>query len=117
MLIQIQKGVDIIKIIESKQYKKDYKKIIEKKNLQNKKERLHRIIELILNEENMHTLILNNYSKIYNIEKKVGDLKEYYTARLNGKIRLIMKPIEEYPYNLIEIEEIEFTEIDENHYK
>jgi len=65
----------------------------------------------------MHTLILNNYSKIYNIEKKTGDLKEYYTARLNGKIRLIMKPIGEYPYNLIEIEEIEFTEIDENHYK
>ena len=65
----------------------------------------------------MHTLILNNYSKIYNIEKKTGDLKEYYTARLNGKIRLIMKPIGEYPYNLIEIEGIEFTEIDENHYK
>ena len=65
----------------------------------------------------MHTLILNNYSKIYNIEKKTGDLKEYYTARLNGKIRLIMKPIGEYPYNLIEIEEIEFKEIDENHYK
>ena len=109
MLIQIQKGVDIIKIIEFKQYKKDYKKIIEQKNLQNEKERLHRIIELILNEENMHTLILNNYYKIYNIEKKTGDLKEYYTARLNGKIRLIMKPIGEYPYNLIEIEE--------NHYK
>ena len=72
---------------------------------------------MILNEENMHTLILNNYSKIYNIEKKTGDLKEYYTARLNRKIRLIMKPIGEYPYNLIEIEEIEFTEIDENHYK
>lgn len=65
----------------------------------------------------MNELILNNYSKIYNIEKKKGDLKEYYTARLNQKIRLIMKPIGKYPYNLIEIVEIEFIEIDENHYK
>ena len=50
----------------------------------------------------MHTLITNPISKLYYIEKKSGNLKEYYTARLNNKIRLIMKPIATYPYNLIE---------------
>lgn len=78
---------------------------------------LSKIIELILNEDNMHTLMLNNYSKIYNIEKKKNNLKDYYTARLNFKIRLFMKPVGIYPYNLIEIEEIIFTEIDDKHYK
>ncbi len=78
--------------------------------------RLLKIIELILNEDNMYSLMLNSYSKIYNIEKKKVNLKEYYTARLNNKIRLIMKPLGEYPYNLIEIEEIEFVKIDDRDY-
>ena len=51
-----------------------------------------------------------------NIPKKEGDLKEIYTARLE-KLRLHMKPIGEYPYNKIEIVEIEFLKIDEKHYK
>ena len=63
----------------------------------------------------MHTLITNPISKLYYIEKKSGNLKEYYTARFN-KIRLIMKPIATYPYNLIEITEIEFVNINNNHY-
>lgn len=111
------KGVDIIKVIESKQYKKSYKKIIMNKHLEEEKERLQRIIDLILNEKNMYTLMLNNYSKIYNIEKKEGNLKEYYTARLNSKIRLVMKPIGDYPYSLIQIEEIELIEINDRHYE
>lgn len=80
-------------------------------------ERLYKIVDLILSEDNMHTLILNSYSKIYNIEKKTGNLKEYYTARINKKIRLVMKPVGEYPYNLIEIVELEFIGIDSRHYK
>lgn len=65
----------------------------------------------------MHDLITNSVSKLYYIEKKNGNLKEYYTARLNNKMRLIMKPIANYPYNLIEITDIEFVNINNNHYK
>lgn len=79
-------------------------------------ERLNNIIELIINEENFDSLIRNNISKIYYFEKKQGNLKEFYTARLNKKIRLIMKPIGSYPYNLIEIDGIEFIGIDNKHY-
>lgn len=105
----------IIKIIESTQYKRDLKKLT-RKHMDYEYNRLLIIIELILNEDNMSSLMLNSYSKIYNIEKKKGNLKEYYTARLNTKIRLIMKPCGDYPYNLIEIEKIEFIKIDDSHY-
>ena len=50
------------------------------------------------------------------IEQKKGNLKEYYTARINQKIRLIMKPIGSYPYNTLEITDIEFIDIDDKHY-
>lgn len=105
----------IIKIIETSRYKRDLKKLHNKKFI-NELNRLKNIISLIINEKNLKDLINNNISKIYYIEKKSANLKEYYTARLNGKIRLIMKPIGEYPYNLIEIVEIEFIEINDNHY-
>ena len=105
----------IIKIIETSRYKRDLKKLQNKKFI-HELNRLKNIISLIINEKNLKDLINNNISKIYYIEKKSANLKEYYTARLNSKIRLIMKPIGEYPYNLIEIVEIEFIEINDNHY-
>ena len=71
----------------------------------------------IKTEENMHTLMLNNYSIMYHIEQKKNNLKQYYTARLNSKLRLIMKPVGNYPYELKKINEIELIEIDEKHYK
>lgn len=53
---------------------------------------------------------------IYGIEKKNGNLKEIYTADVNEKLRLWMKPVGTYPYNALEITEIEFLEIDNQHY-
>ena len=53
---------------------------------------------------------------IYNINNKSGNLKEIYTANVNQKIRLYMKPVGKYPYNEIEITEMEFIEIDDQHY-
>ena len=50
------------------------------------------------------------------IEKKKGDLKEIYTAKVNNKIRLCLKPEGEYPYDLVSIESIEFVKIDDKHY-
>lgn len=65
----------------------------------------------------MKDLMLNPLHITYNIEKKNANLKEIYTAHLNSKMRLYMKPCSEYPYNNLEkILEIEFIEIDDHHY-
>lgn len=103
-------------INKSKQYLKSYKKDILNKNLVKEKTRIENIENLIINSSNLQSLINSPYKNIYHIEQKQGDLKEYYTARVNSKIRLIMKPIGEYPYNKIEIEEIDFVDIDSKHY-
>jgi len=50
------------------------------------------------------------------LKRRSGDLKEYYTARLNQKLRLVMKPVNEYPYELEEVYELEFISIDDKHY-
>lgn len=101
-------------ITETKRYKKSYQKIL--KNKKRELERLNNIKNIIINSENLYILLLSEYKKIYRIEKKKGNLKEYYTARLNDKIRLLMKPVGEYPYKEIEIEEIIFEDIDNTHY-
>ena len=61
-------------------------------------------------------ILITPFKEIYNIEQKKGNLKEFYTARINQKIRLIMKPIGSYPYNIMEITDIEFIDIDDKHY-
>ena len=48
--------------------------------------------------------------------EKSGILKEIYTANVNKKIRMYIKPIGEYPYKLEEIVEIELEQIDDRHY-
>ena len=51
-----------------------------------------------------------------NLYSLKGNLKEIYTARINQKMRLCIKPIGEYPYNIVEITELEFLRIDDKHY-
>jgi plasmid maintenance system killer protein len=101
-------------IIETSKYKKSKSKVL--KNKSQELERLENIINVILSSENLHRLLLSEYKVIYRIEKKKGALKEYYTARLNSKLRLLMKPVGNYPYNDMEIEEIIFEDIDDTHY-
>ena len=60
--------------------------------------------------------MLDSLKNIYYIEKKSGNLKEYYTARINSKMRLIIKPNSNYPYNIVEIQELIFECIDNTHY-
>lgn len=104
-------------IYKSKKYLKDYKKYLVNKHLYKEIDRLEKIEGLIIESENMKSLINNPLSKIYYIEKKDANLHEYYTARLNSKIRLIIKPCSEYPYdNLNLIQELEFVYIDDKHY-
>lgn len=103
-------------IIKSSKYKKDLK-TLKKKHLINEELKLNNIETLIFNSENFKDFLNNNFSKIYKIEKKKGDLKNIYTARLNNKIRLYIKPCGKYPYELVEIVSVLFEEIDFKHYK
>lgn len=105
-----------MKIIKSKNYEKDYKKKILNKYKQKEINRIQNIEELVLDSENLKSLLLNPLSLVYNIRQKEGVLKEIFTANVNSKIRLYMKPIGEYPYNKIEIKSIEFLKIDDKHY-
>lgn len=102
-----------MRIIKSKQFLKDYKKKI--KN-QKDAERLENITMLLISAPNMKEVVLSPYKNIYHIEQKKGNLKEFYTARINQKIRLFIKPVGEYPYNIIDIIELEFVSIDDSHY-
>ena len=72
-------------IIESNNYKKSYTKIL--KNKVNEIDRLNKIITLLLEYPTLHDVLITPYKEIYYIEKKKGNLKEYYTARINQKIR------------------------------
>lgn len=104
-------------IIKSKNYLKSYKKKIIDKHLTKEETRIKHIENLLKASNNLQDVMISPYKNIYHIEQKTGNLKEIYTARINNKLRLIMKPSGTYPYNKIEIEEIEFIEIDDKHYK
>ncbi len=103
-------------IKESSNYKKDYRKIIISKHMIKEKEKIDSIKNIILISNSLHDVLISPYKNIYYIEKKKGNLKEYYTARINDKLRLIMKPIGEYPYDSLKIICIEFVSIDDKHY-
>lgn len=107
---------DIIIIIKNKAYERDLKKKIISKHKDKELSNIYAIEYLIKKSQNLKELINKPESKLYNIEKKKANLKEIYTARINDKIRLYMKPYGNYPYNLLEIEKIEFTKIDDKHY-
>ena len=103
-------------IIKSKQYLKDYKKKILDKHLIREEKTIEIIETGLVENKTLKDVINSNLAVTYNIQKKKGDLKEIYTARINQKLRLYMKPIGTYPYNNEEIIEIEFLEIDDKHY-
>lgn len=101
---------------ESSSFKRSYKKVIINKHKIEEAKKLEFLKDVFLNNNSLHDIMISNYKNIYNIEKKKGNLKEYYSARLNSKMRLLMKPFGNYPYNEIEIVEIEFVDIDNSHY-
>ena len=84
--------------------------------MKKEEETIENIENLMIISENMKELMLNPLSRIYNIEKKKGNLKEIYTADINSKIRMYIKPVGEYPYKLEEIIELELRQIDDKHY-
>lgn len=105
-----------IKIIKSKSYTKDYRTKLKNKHLTKELERLSKIEQLLISSANMKEVMEDGLHIIYGIEKKSGNLKQYYTARLNQKLRLVIKPVNCYPYNLEEVYELEFISIDDKHY-
>ena len=105
-----------MRIIKTGSYKKDLQKKIKNKHKKKEEETIEAIEELMIQSNNMKELMLNPLSVVYNIEKKKGNLKEIYTARINSKLRMYIKPIGKYPYKLEEIVEIELREIDDKHY-
>ena len=105
-----------MQIVKTSSYKQDLKRKIINKNLLIELEVINKIEDLIISSNNMQELIFSPFKTVYHIEKKPGNLKEIYTARINKKIRLYMKPVGTYPYNLIELNKIEFIKIDDKHY-
>jgi len=103
-------------IQETSAYKRDVKRKLENKNKYEELEALDDIKVFLQSKKNMKEVMDDPVHNLYGIEQKHGNLKEFFTAKLNNKIRLKMKPLGEYPYNLIEIEEISFNEIDDHHY-
>ena len=90
-------------IIKTTEYKKDIQKKIKNKHKKRELEIIEAIEELMIQSKNMKQMMLNPLTIVYNIEKKKGNLKEIYTAKINPKLRMYIKPIGEYPYKLEEI--------------
>lgn len=105
-----------MQIIKTKTYIKDLQKKIKNNYKKKEQETIEAIEELMIQSKNMQEVIINPLSRVYNIEKKQGNLKEIYTANINMKLRMYIKPIGEYPYKLEEIVEVELREIDDQHY-
>ena len=101
---------------ETKKYLKDYKKKIKNKNKIQEEIRIEGIKTLKIILDKFKLLLNNYYSKIYDIKQKTGNLKEIFTADINKKMRLFMKPDGIYPYVRENIVEIAFLEIDDTHY-
>ncbi len=105
-----------MELIDTSKYKRSYKKLVNK-HLDKELDIIDIIKKQIYLCSNLDELMKSSIKYKYYIEQKKGDMNELFTARLNGHTRLIMKPHNDYPYNYIEIVEIEFLDINEKHYK
>ena len=104
-------------IIESNKYKKTYKKIIKGKHLIKEEIELSKLLGIIETYNNLQSLMSSVYQSKYDIRQKEGNLKEYISAILSKRVRLILKPVGELPYNYLIIEDLELIEINDDHYK
>ena len=81
-------------------YTDNYKKTTKKLKKYNKeKENLDKIIEMLLYTDNFNDVINNPIFNIYGFERLKYKYNNYYSFNLNkngGKIRLIVKPNENY---------------------
>ena len=103
-------------IKESSKYKQTLKRNIINKHKKEELTMIQDFIGILETYPNLHMFMISQYKIKYHVEQKKQNLKELFTARIN-KIRLIFKPCKEYPYEYIEIEEIELEEVNDDHYK
>ena len=104
-------------IIESDKYKKSYKKLI--KNNKEEVDRIENIKMFLISKKTLHDVMMDPWHNIYHIHE-LKETRHEYSAKIsnsNNKLRLIMKPVGNYPYNTIEITDIEFYDLDNYHYK
>ena len=74
-----------MQIIKTKTYIKDLQKKIKNKHKKKEQETIEAIEELMIQSKNRQEVIINPLSRVYNIEKKQGNLKEIYTANIIRK--------------------------------
>ena len=65
-----------MQIIKTKTYIKDLQKKIKNKHKKKEQETIEAIEELMIQSKNRQEVIINPLSRVYNIEKKQGNLKE-----------------------------------------
>ena len=82
-----------MKLLKTSVYKKDVQKKIINKHLQREFERIESNEELLKQSNDMKELMFNPLARVYCIEKKSGPLKEIYTANINQKLRMYIKPL------------------------
>ena len=71
-----------IKIIKTKGFTKDYRTKLKNKHLNKEIALLQKIEQLLISCESMKEVMEDSLHIIYNIEKKKGNMREFYTARL-----------------------------------
>lgn len=96
-------------------YKRDIKKL-EKDHKNYELEELEKFKLLIYNHSNLQEVIEDPLTRHFKLEQKSGNLAGIYTAHLNSKIRLWIKPVGEKPYKLKEIDTIQLVQVDDKHY-
>lgn len=105
-----------LKVIKSDSYKKSYNS----KKLQKKhKERIDKIIKLLVEADNFHGLFNNSLAQLYKFERLKHTMNWAFSFRLdNNKIRLIVKPYSINDYSMLKIEEeVLIYDISFEHYK
>ena len=68
-----------MQIIKTKTYIKDLQKKIKNKHKKKEQETIEAIEELMIQSKNRQEVIINPLSRVYNIEKKQGNLKDIYS--------------------------------------
>lgn len=100
---------------------KTYMKSVEKKLVNKHKikeyKKLLRIEEFLIEEDNLKTASLNHIWNMYGFEQLKGNDSNKFTAKLNSKIRVVIIPKYNEPYNYIETVNLKMVEIDDHHYK
>lgn len=80
-----------MQIIKTKTYIKDLQKKIKNKHKKKEQETIEAIEELMIQSKNRQEVIINPLSRVYNIEKKQGNLKKNIYSKYKYEIKNVYK--------------------------